>query len=115
MKFVKGIIARGHETVLEHEKLSVRFICDRGACYSDDKGAEKYVQRNWEKGISYGRVYGALQRHLNEFWKGNNLDPEWDIHHLAHAGCCLLFLLTYEARGMKEWDDRPVKTQTKED
>ena len=79
------------------------------------KGAEKYVQRNWEKGISYGRVYGALQRHLNEFWKGNNLDPEWDIHHLAHAGCCLLFLLTYEARGMKEWDDRPVKTQTKED
>lgn len=75
------------------------------------KGAEKYQARNWEKGISYGRVYGALQRHLNEFWKGNNTDPEWGLHHLAHAGCCLLFLLTYEARGMKEWDDRPNKSE----
>lgn len=29
-KFVKMIIKRGHESVLEHEKISVRFICDRG-------------------------------------------------------------------------------------
>lgn len=71
------------------------------------RGAEKYQARNWEKGISYSRVYGALQRHLNEFWKGNNIDPEWGLHHLAHAGCCLLFLLTYEVRGMEKWDDRP--------
>ncbi len=72
------------------------------------KGANKYTPRNWEKGIAYGRVYGALQRHLAEFWKGNDIDPEWGIHHLAHAGCCLLFLLSYELRGMKKWDDRLV-------
>ncbi len=29
-KFVKGIISRGHEAVLEHEKLTVKFVCDRG-------------------------------------------------------------------------------------
>ena len=29
-KFIKMLIKRGHETVLEHEKLTIRFICDRG-------------------------------------------------------------------------------------
>lgn len=28
--FAKRIIARGHESVLEHESISVKFICDRG-------------------------------------------------------------------------------------
>jgi thymidylate synthase (FAD) len=31
--FVKMIIARGHESVLEHEKISVRIICDRGVSH----------------------------------------------------------------------------------
>ena len=29
-KFVKNIISRGHEAMLEHSILSVKFICDRG-------------------------------------------------------------------------------------
>ncbi len=29
-KFVRNIIQRGHESVLEHYSISVRFICDRG-------------------------------------------------------------------------------------
>ena len=32
-KFVKGIVKRGHEAVLEHGSLSVRFICDRGVSH----------------------------------------------------------------------------------
>ena len=32
-KFVKGIISRGHEAVLEHEKLTVKFVCDRGVSH----------------------------------------------------------------------------------
>lgn len=31
--FVMKIIERGHESVLEHEKLSVRIICDRGVSH----------------------------------------------------------------------------------
>lgn len=32
-KFVKAIIKRGHESVLEHEKITVRFVCDRGVTH----------------------------------------------------------------------------------
>ena len=28
--FVRMLIERGHESVLEHESITVRFICDRG-------------------------------------------------------------------------------------
>lgn len=31
--FVKGIIDRGHEAVLEHSSISVRFVCDRGVSH----------------------------------------------------------------------------------
>lgn len=29
-KFVKGILLRGHESVIEHENITVKFICGRG-------------------------------------------------------------------------------------
>ncbi len=70
-------------------------------------GAKKYAPRNWEKGISYGRVFGALMRHLWAWWAREGADPETGRSHLWHAACCLAFLLAYEARAMKDFDDRP--------
>ena len=70
-------------------------------------GANKYSDRNWELGIKYSRVYGAARRHMSAFWEGENLDAEWMIHHLAHAICELEFLLAFELRKMKDFDDRP--------
>lgn len=32
-EFIRKIIARGHESVIEHEFISVRFICDRGVSH----------------------------------------------------------------------------------
>ena len=32
-KFVRGIIKRGHEAVIEHGSLTVRFVCDRGVSH----------------------------------------------------------------------------------
>ena len=61
-------------------------------------GAKKYEPRNWEHGIAYSRVFAALQRHLWAWWNGEDEDPESGLSHLAHAGCCLMFLLTYEKR-----------------
>lgn len=71
------------------------------------RGAEKYGPRNWEKGLSYGRVFSACMRHLWSFWMGEENDPEWGKHHLAHAACCVLFLLTYQLRKKYDnFDDR---------
>lgn len=33
IKFIRQIIASGHESVLEHEKITVKFICDRGVSH----------------------------------------------------------------------------------
>ena len=71
-------------------------------------GANKYADRNWEKGIKYGRVLAALRRHIASWEMGESYDPETGYHHLAHAMCCLMFLLTYELRGMEEWNDLPI-------
>lgn len=33
LSFVRNIVKRGHETVLEHSSLSVKFVCDRGVSH----------------------------------------------------------------------------------
>lgn len=71
-------------------------------------GAQKYAARNWEQGMDWSRVYGALLRHLNAWWGGEELDPETGKSHLWHAGCCIAFLITYEQRQVGT-DDRPEK------
>lgn len=69
-------------------------------------GATKYAARNWEKGMEWGRVYAALQRHLNAFWAGEDIDPESGLPHLDHAACCIHFLSHYQKLEVGE-DDRP--------
>lgn len=69
-------------------------------------GARKYAARNWEKGISYTRVFGGLMRHLWAWWGGEENDPETGYSHLWHAGCGIMFLIAYNDRGMKDFDDR---------
>ena len=76
-------------------------------------GAKKYADRNWEKGMSWSRPYGALFRHMSAWFMSkvtgsSDRDEETGLSHLAHAGCCVLFLLAYELRGVGQ-DDRPIK------
>jgi len=78
-------------------------------------GAKKYTERNWELGMKWGRVFGALMRHMWAWWGGQgpvtknfvfgDLDMETGRSHLWHAGCCLAFLIAYEERGVGK-DDR---------
>jgi len=74
------------------------------------RGAYKYEDRNWEKGMRWGRTWAAVMRHMFEFWLGTDNDPEDGLHHLHHAACNLHFLAHYaEVPTYKEYDDRPVK------
>lgn len=64
------------------------------------KGAEKYTPGGWEHVTSpRDRYYNALLRHVTAWYEGETHDPEWGLHHLGHAGCCLLFLLALSLRG----------------
>lgn len=69
-------------------------------------GAAKYSERNWERGMSWGRCFGALMRHMWAWWGGEQKDQETGLSHLAHAACCLMFLMAYEKRAVGN-DDRP--------
>lgn len=68
-------------------------------------GAAKYAERNWEKGMSWGRCFGALMRHMWAWWRGEANDSETGFSHLWHAACCLMFLIAYEERKIGT-DDR---------
>lgn len=77
-------------------------------------GAQKYESRNWERGYEWSKSYGALQRHSNAFWGGEDLiqqneagdDPTAGMPHMAavawHAFALLEFPFTHP-----ELDDRP--------
>jgi hypothetical protein len=72
-------------------------------------GAIKYEPRNWEHGMSWNRVFASMQRHLSAWFHGNNIDDESKMSHLAHAACCMLYLLAFEVR-REGIDDRPKLT-----
>lgn len=69
-------------------------------------GAKKYSDRNWENGMMWSRPFSACIRHLTAWWEHDPGDPETGFSHLWHAGCCILFLITYELRHIGT-DDRP--------
>jgi len=59
-------------------------------------GAQKYDPWNWKKGMRWSRLAGAALRHLYAWLEREPSDPETNLSHLAHLGCCVLFLITYE-------------------
>ncbi|MEM4721776.1 MAG: DUF5664 domain-containing protein [Candidatus Methanomethylicaceae archaeon] len=71
--------------------------------YGIQKG---YPERNWEMGMAWSRMFGAMMRHAWRFWGGEDRDPESGICHMAHVVWNALGLLEYYLRGSGE-DDRP--------
>ena len=72
-------------------------------------GAQKYSPDNWCAGAEWSRYYDALMRHISSWWRRSEGDAETGFSHLWHAGCCILFLIAYELRGIGR-DDRPQRT-----
>ena len=73
-------------------------------------GAVKYDKNNWQKvPDAQSRYYDALQRHLWDWFAGEQYDPETGINHLAHAMCNILFLLERDLHTEEEWKDIVTK------
>lgn len=68
-------------------------------------GSRKYDDHNWRKGYSWSLSYAAMQRHLNLFWSGQDLDEESGLPHVAHAAFHMFTLLTFMEE-QREFDDR---------
>ena len=63
-----------------------------------------YPAHNWQLATDTGRYRDALARHFAAWLDDpRGVDAESGLSHLAHMGCCLLFLLWHG-------DDRPVLT-----
>jgi len=67
-------------------------------------GAKKYAPDNWKR-VPDGkrRYFSAAMRHMWAWWRGEKLDPETGLNHLAHAMCCLMFLLEKDIAN--EWNE----------
>ena len=55
------------------------------------KGAEKYDERNWEKGMGIGRCIAAITRHLLSYGMGMRNED-----HMAAVMCNAMFIMHYE-------------------
>lgn len=66
-----------------------------------DFGARKYARDNWKHvDGAETRYLAAALRHITAHARGEKDDPETGLSHMAHAGCCILFLLALEKKNV---------------
>ena len=67
-----------------------------GMCEVIAYGATKYEKNNWRKATSIEdqeRCMSACLRHITSYHRGEFVDPDTGLHHLAHAITNLAFLI----------------------
>lgn len=70
------------------------------------RGAEKYEDRNWERGYRYGLSFAAMMRHAWAFWGGEDTDAETGSPHLVAVAWHAFALLEFCKKRLGT-DDRP--------
>lgn len=83
-------------------------IATKGLAMVMTKGAEKYAERNWERGMSWTSVLASMKRHIAAFESGEDFDPETGLLHIDHVQANAHFLSAF----YKIWpkgDDRRHK------
>lgn len=60
-------------------------------------GATKYSRGNWMRGLPWGAVLAAIQRHALAIQAGEDTDPETGELHAYHIACGAMFLAYYQA------------------
>lgn len=71
-------------------------------------GANKYAAWNWAKGMPWSVPFACAMRHLAAWQKGEDVDAESGLPHLAHVMCNIRMLTLY-TKNYPEGDDRPPK------
>lgn len=68
-------------------------------------GAKKYEENNYLKGYKWRYSFGAMLRHAFAWARGEDIDPETGLHHLAHCAWHCIALMTFQKNGLGT-DDR---------
>jgi integrase len=76
-----------------------------------EKGAQKYDDHNWKKGMPTSQISESLLRHMFAFMNGEDNDLETNESHLGHVMCNVMFLI-YNLKENPQFDDRQRKTNT---
>lgn len=77
------------------------------------RGAMKYADRNWERGMQWGIMFACGMRHAWKWFRGESYDKpdpkmgDYRAHHLISAVWNLANAYVYEVRNVGQ-DDRPV-------
>jgi len=67
-----------------------------------------YPMWNWANGMAWSIPYECALRHLDKFYRGEEIDEDSGEDHLDHVICNLLMLKHYRT-AYPEGDDRPVE------
>lgn len=73
-----------------------------------DHGAQEYSEDNWKYVANFrARYLSATFRHLAKYALGELYDRDSGLHHLAHAGCDIMFLIWKELECSKAQSKKP--------
>ena len=65
-------------------------------------GCKKYSPNNWQLvPNARERYFAAAHRHIAAWRSGEQNDNESNLSHLAHAACCLLFLMWIDGHSIR--------------
>lgn len=103
---MKGQGQRKNEGKLRYDLIHP--VANKGLVSVLTKGAEKYAERNWEKGMKWSKVIASLKRHLAAIEQGEDYDEETGELHADHLQANAHFLSSYYTI-YPEGDDRPHK------
>jgi hypothetical protein len=79
------------------------------------EGSMKYGRHNYRvAGVRAGIYYDAAIGHLNDWWDGQDIDPDSGLHHITKAIAGLYVLRDAQLRKMCK-DDRPPPCDIEED
>jgi hypothetical protein len=64
------------------------------------KGSEKYADRNWERGMDWGKCFASMERHAWAWASGEDYDAETESHHMIAVAWNALALYVYHKRNI---------------
>ncbi len=107
LELIGDVYTKGAHKYTVYEKPDGSYVSGKDIPLAEC-GTYKVVEdgsNNWRKGLHWTEAIGSVQRHINAFKNGEDIDPELQTYHLANAAWGLLALLEFY-KTHPELDDR---------